>query len=321
MKRFTSIDEFSASNSESTIVTIGNFDGCHNGHKLLIQEVKKLAVKNNAKPIALTFSPSPKQFFGVLDKSDRIFNDEIKLTYFEKCNLFAAVNQRFDNKFANISDVEFIENELLKKLNAVGLVVGKNFRFGHQAVGSSKTLRKYFSDKPEFDLAIINHETTDSESVISSTMIRSLIREAQLSRACELLSRPHLVSAKVVHGKKLGNTIGFPTANLSNVEQILPKDGVYSGWLALDENFDFNEPLKNAFKAVANIGTNPTTDRCTSKKFEVHVLNRNDLNLYDKNVWFIFNSFIREEKKFNSLDDLVKQIRIDCQKAEESLRK
>lgn len=319
LKNFRSIDEFSKDNSEVTIVTIGNFDGCHNGHKLLIEEVKKKAKEFNAKPIALTFSPSPKEFFGAMNKLDRIFTDEVKLAYLEANNIYASINQKFDNNFANITAKEFIENELLKKLNAVGLVVGDNFRFGYKALGNTSSLKTYFSNKKDFSLSIIDHETTSSENVISSTLIRSLIRDSELHRAKELLGRAHAISATVVHGKKLGNKIGFPTANLSNIEQIMPKCGVYSGWLVLDEDFTLNNPLENAFKAVANIGINPTTDKTTELKVEVHVLNHKNLELYDKKVWFVFDQFIRDEKKFESLDALIKQIQKDCLQAEENL--
>ncbi len=319
MKNFRSIDEFSKHNNERTVVTIGNFDGCHNGHKLLIEKVKKKAEELDAKPIALTFSPSPKEFFGVMDRYERIFTDELKLACFANSDIYSSINQSFDASFAKITAREFIENELLNKLNAIGLVVGDNFRFGHKAEGSSSSLKEYFSNKKEFSLSIIDHETTSSENIISSTLIRSLIKKGELQRSKELLGRSHLISATVIHGKKLGNTIGFPTANLSNIEQIIPKSGVYSGWLVLDEDFSFDNPLKNALKSVANIGINPTTDKSSDQKFEVHVLGRKDLKLYDKKVWFIFDRFIRDEQKFDSLDALISQIKKDCQTAEENL--
>ena len=203
MKNFRSIDEFSKQNSEQTVVTIGNFDGCHNGHKLLIDEVKKKAKRLNAKPIALTFSPSPKEFFGIMNKSERIFTDEIKLAYFENNNLSSSINQSFDNSFANITAKEFIENELLNKLNAIGLVVGDNFRFGYKALGSTSGLKEYFSNKKDFSLSIIDHETTASEKVISSTLIRSLIKEGKLQRAKELLGREHFISIMSLMARSL----------------------------------------------------------------------------------------------------------------------
>lgn len=254
-----------------------------------------------------------------MNRTDRIFTDEMKSNFFELSKLDSAIFQSFDDAFSKISSTEFIENELLTKLNAVGLVVGDNFRFGYKAQGTTAFLKEYFVDKKSFSLSIIDHETTDSESVISSTLIRSSIRDANLSRVKDLLGRQHIIGAKVAHGKKLGKTIGFPTANLTNIEQILPKTGVYSGWLVENNQLNLSKPLDRAMKAVANIGINPTTDITTSQKFEVHVLNRNDLELYNSNVYFIFDKFIRAEKKFDSLNALISQIKHDCEQAEINL--
>ena len=205
MKNFHSIEEFSRQNKRPTVVTIGNFDGCHRGHQLLIDEVKRVSSKLDASPIALTFSPSPKEYFGVMNRTDRIFTDEMKSNFFELSKLDSAIFQSFDDAFSKISSTEFIENELLTKLNAVGLVVGDNFRFGYKAQGTTAFLKEYFVDKKSFSLSIIDHETTDSESVISSTLIRSSIRDANLSRVKDLLGRQHIIGAKVAHGKNSEN--------------------------------------------------------------------------------------------------------------------
>ena len=223
MKIYKSINEFSKEQSHPTVVTIGNFDGCHKGHELLLTEAKRLADEIGAKAVALTFSPSPKEFFGILSKKDMIFTDELKALEFEKMGMDFSITQPFDPEFSKILPFDFLNNELINKLNAKALVVGQNFRFGYQAQGDSKLLEEFFASKDSFKLKLIDHEITSEDEVISSTVIRKCISNSELNAAKELLDRPHIVSAKVAHGKKLGSTIGFPTANLSEINQILPK--------------------------------------------------------------------------------------------------
>ena len=217
-----------------------------------------------------------------------IFTDELKALEFEKMGMDFGITQPFDPEFSKILPFDFLNNELINKLNAKALVVGQNFRFGYQAQGDSKLLEEFFASKDSFKLKLIDHEITSEDEVISSTVIRKCISNSELNAAKELLDRPHIVSAKVAHGKKLGSTIGFPTANLSEINQILPKKGVYSGWLVEKKDFTLENILENALPSVANLGYNPTVSSDKTIKFEVHVLNRNDLDLYEKEVYFIF---------------------------------
>jgi riboflavin kinase/FMN adenylyltransferase len=290
--------------SDTSVVVIGVFDGVHKGHQVLLNRAKEIA--DGRSIIALTFDPHPTTVFAP-DKAPTLLTtlaDRVELLKIHNADQVAVI--KFNEKFAAMSPEEFVQSVLVNQLHASTVIVGKNFTYGHKAAGSVDTLIKS---------GLIHNFTVDVQDlkvdteVISSSRIRTLVTEGKVEKARELLSRPHRLDGVVVHGEKRGREIGYPTANLGNIDgQTIPADGVYAGWLTVGINF---------WPAAISIGTNPTFEGVRGRQVEAYALDQEGLDLYDKNASIEFGWFLRPTLKFDSLDALLQQMKQDCQKARE----
>ncbi len=290
--------------SDTSVVVIGVFDGVHKGHQVLFNRAKEIA--DGRSIIALTFDPHPTTVFAP-DKAPTLLTtlaDRVELLKIHNADQVAVI--KFNEKFAAMSPEEFVQSVLVNQLHASTVIVGKNFTYGHKAAGNVDTLIK--SGLAHNFTVDVQELKVDTEA-ISSSRIRALVTEGKVEKARELLSRPHRLDGVVVHGEKRGREIGYPTANLGNIEgQTIPADGVYAGWLTVGINF---------WPAAISIGTNPTFEGVRGRQVEAYALDQEGLDLYDKNASIEFGWFLRPTLKFDSLDALLQQMKQDCQKARE----
>ena len=289
--------------STGSLVVIGNFDGFHRGHQALLSAAVREANAAAIQPRVLTFSPHPAKVLGrtpppLLTRPER--KRELIRRAFPEVEL---VEHRFDLAFAALTPDDFAA-WLSREQAAVRVLVGQNFRFGKGRAGGFDDLVRLGEQhgfRPEYEPLV-----GDDGGAWSSTRIRSAVAAGDLAEAERMLGRPHLVTGVVATGKKLGRTIGMPTANLDAVEEMLPPFGVYATLVDVMEG----ERARALGLGAMSIGVNPTTDTTTNVKSEVNVLDF-DGDLYGRSLRVSLVARIRAEEKFASLDALVAQMRAD----------
>ena len=286
-----------------SVVLIGVFDGVHKGHQHLLNRAKEIAEGRSV--IALTFDPHPMQVFAP-DRAPTLLttlSDRVELLKIHNADQVAVL--KFNEKFAAMSPDDFVKDVLVGQLSASTVIVGKNFTYGHKAAGNVDSLIRD-GLKFNFTVDVQELEAGDGE-VISSSRIRSLVTNGEVEQARALLSRPHRLDGVVVHGEKRGREIGYPTANLGNLEgQTIPCDGVYAGWLTVGINF---------WPAAISIGTNPTFEGIRGRQVEAYAIDQVGLELYDKNASIEFGWRLRDTLKFDGLEPLLAQMKLDCDRA------
>ena len=288
-----------------TLVVIGVFDGVHKGHQEILNRAKELA--SGEKIIALTFDPHPTTVFAP-ERAPSLLTtlaDRVELLKIHNADQVAVI--KFTKEFAAVSPQDFVKNVLVDQLEATKVVVGKDFTYGYKAAGNIETLRQ--SGK-ELGFEVIALDLVDEgDHKISSTRIRTYLVEGKVEVARELLSRPHRLDGVVVHGEKRGREIGYPTANLGDLEgQTIPADGVYAGWLTVGID---------RWPAAISIGTNPTFEGVRARQVEAYALDQVGLDLYDKKATIEFGWRLRDTLKFDGLDPLLEQMAKDCSRARE----
>ncbi len=286
-----------------SVVLIGVFDGVHKGHQLLLNRAKEIA--DGRSVIALTFDPHPMQVFAP-DRAPTLLttlSDRVELLKIHNADQVAVL--KFNEKFAAMLPEDFVKDVLVGQLAASTVIVGKNFTYGNKAAGNVASLIK---DGLKFNFTVDVQELKAGDGqVISSSRIRSLVIDGHVEEARALLSRPHRLDGIVVHGEKRGREIGYPTANLGNLEgQTIPCDGVYAGWLTVGINF---------WPAAISIGTNPTFEGVRARQVEAYAIDQVGLELYDKNASIEFGWRLRDTLKFDGLEPLLAQMKLDCDRA------
>jgi riboflavin kinase/FMN adenylyltransferase len=283
-----------------SIVVIGNFDGVHKGHQQILNRAKVLA--GDEKIIALTFDPHPVSIFAP-DRAPTlltILSDKIELLKIHNADQVAVI--KFTKEFAGMSPEDFVNKVLVEQLKASKVIVGQNFTYGHKAEGNVDSLKAH----SEFETIVLELQTDDADA-ISSTRIRKAIIDGHVESAREMLTRPHRLDGIVVHGEKRGREIGYPTANLGNLDnQTIPADGVYAGWLTVGID---------RWPAAISIGTNPTFEGVRGRQVEAYALDQTGLDLYTKAATIEFGWRLRDTLKFDGLEPLLQQMAKDCQEA------
>jgi riboflavin kinase/FMN adenylyltransferase len=294
--------------SETNVVLIGVFDGVHKGHQLLLNRAKEIA--DGRAIIALTFDPHPTTVFAPEKAPTALTTlaDRVELLKIHGADQVAVM--KFNEKFAAMSPAAFVSDVLVGQLHASTVVVGKNFTYGHKAAGNVDSL---IAEGLAHNFTVDVQELKGDTEVISSSRIRALVVDGKVEEARTLLSRPHRLDGVVVHGEKRGREIGYPTANLGKIDgQTIPADGVYAGWLTVGIDF---------WPAAISIGTNPTFEGERGRQVEAYALDQEGLELYDKNASIEFGWYLRPTLKFDSLDELLVQMKKDCDKARELTEK
>ena len=288
---------------QNSAIAIGNFDGFHLGHQKVIKKGRQIARRNNLKFGLIVFQPLPVMFFNKSLKNYRIDSLRQKIDSSKKYEIDFLIVKKFDKKFSNIRAEDFIEKILYKKLKTKLIFISRNFRFGKNRTGNIKLLKnkeKFF----QYKINTIN-PLNKKGSAISSTLIRRNITKGKIDYANKLLGRFWTVEGVVKRGEKRGRKIGFPTCNLDLENYIVPKLGVYSAKIIIDK--------KIKKKGIVNIGYRPTFGK-NKLLLETHIFGLKK-NLYDKRIKIMLIKFIRKEKRFKSIVQLKKQIKIDIRKA------
>ena len=285
-------------NISKSVVTIGNFDGVHKGHQVLIKKTVKFANENNLKSIVFTFENHPINYFKNKKIKNIITNSE-KISKIKKLGVDILIMIPFDSYMTKISPLEFIKEILIDKLDAKKIIVGHDFTFARRKEGNIKILKE-MSFKYRFDLEIVN--SIDINDIrVSSTHIRELVDNGDVDKVNKYLGYNFLIKGKIIKGKQLGRTIGFPTANIKiNDNLLIPKKGVYVTSVYIDDNI---------YYGATNIGYNPTV-KGESLSIETNILEFSE-DIYGKIIKLEFLERIRDEKKFNSIDELKLQLKKD----------
>jgi riboflavin kinase/FMN adenylyltransferase len=306
------------SNADSSAVVIGSFDGVHIGHQELIRKAVDYAdAQRNAGLIAesvVILMPKLSKRVREHAYSSQLHASEFLLTVQERIDIMQRLSVDrvivVENvEYRNVDYRDFVNDYLLDRLKMRKIFLTKYSKMGRGARGNYKTLTKMVENEtaPKFEVEKVDFQMLGDE-IISSTLIKKLLTAGKILDANTALGRKHFVKGLIVEGKKLGKKLGFPTANFANIQEYLPKDGVYRGVFRV---LDSTHALYNIPKpAVASLGTNYTFS-AKSQTFEVHVIGETGLELYGTNCMFEFEKFTREMRKFASKDDLIAQLNID----------
>ena len=274
------------------VTCIGAFDGVHLGHQALINMAKSISTKYQI----LTFDPVPKKYFNIMHRL--LSTKDMKIDILSRFNPESVI-------FLNFEDVKDLNpkdfcNILEKKLNTKSIVVGKDFKFGKNREGDFNFLIKYFGKS---NVHVLNDYVVN-DSKISSTLIKSTINQGNLDLANQYLGYSYKLKGTVMHGNRMGHQIGFPTANISiDINLVVPKFGVYEVVVIKDDK---------TYKGVMNIGNRPTVSNDLKLSYEVHILDF-DEDIYGSFLEVEFVSFIRDEIKFDNIEELKNQISIDIE--------
>ncbi len=303
MKVFKNFKEYTS--QKPLALSLGMFDGVHLGHKSIVDELIKVGSENNLETAVLTFWPHPRFVFNPNENLKLLNTLEEKQSLLEKCGIDTLFLKEFDEEFRNLTGEEFVRQILVDKLNIKYLIIGYDHSFGKNKSGNFELLQK-LSGELGFEVermeAINIHENN-----ISSTKVRNALLAGNIKEANEMLGYYYSVSGTVVHGKKLGRTIGYPTANIeTDPIKLLPKKGAY-----IVEVFIKDEQ----YKGMLSIGTNPTVNG-EKLTVEVYILDFEG-DIYDEKITVAFRDFLHDEIKFEGLEKLIERLDEDKKLTEE----
>jgi len=295
---------------KNAVITIGTFDGVHKGHQQLIGRILQLSKEINGESVLITFDPHPRAVINPNDQSLRLLSTtEEKIKLLDSFHVDHLVIVPFTKEFSMLPARDYVEKFLAEKFHPAIIVIGYNHHFGHHRDGNIELLRN-LSAQFYFRIEEIPKQMVD-EIEVSSTRIRIALQEGDVSTASHLLGHKYSLTGKVVKGNQLGRKLGFPTANISVEDRfkLIPADGVYVVKVFVKDDW------KNG---VMNIGYRPTVNG-THRTIEVYIFDFTG-DLYDQEINVEFVEFIREERKFETLDLMVEEIRRDEQTARRILQ-
>jgi riboflavin kinase/FMN adenylyltransferase len=309
LKSYNNLDSYPKKNSKS-VITIGSFDGVHVGHQSILKKIISYSASNNCESVVLTFFPHPRMVLQGDDSIKLLNTLKEKAKLFSKIGLNNLIIHPFDKEFSRLSAEDFVKNILVEKLNIQKIIIGYDHRFGRNRSANIEDLIA-FGEKYDFEVEQISAQEI-SEISVSSTKIRKFLSEGEVETSNKFLDYPYFITGKVVKGNQIGRTINFPTANIEIPEnyKLIPKDGVYIVSCNIES---FN------YFGMANIGTNPTVSGL-EQKIEVHFFSFNK-DIYNLEIQVDFHHRIRDEIKFDSLNDLKEQLNKDSQYSKNFIEK
>ena len=288
------------------VLTIGNFDGVHLGHRAVIETLAARGRELNLPTAIMLFEPQPLEYFLADNAPSRLMRLREKMLALNELPIDNVVIVRFNRALANHEPEQFIEQILVSKLNVKHLVIGDDFHFGKARRGNFHLLKE---QGESFGFSV--EKSTSyllSDLRVSSTLIRDALNEDNLIEAQRLLGRDYSICGRVAQGDKLGRTLGFPTANIKMLRRNTPIRGVFAVTMTGIDNLEFH--------GVANVGIRPTIEGHHKVILETHLFNFNQ-DIYGRYVSVIFKQKLRSEMRFNSLEQLQTQIRHDVIAAKE----
>lgn len=293
-----------------TVMAFGFFDGIHYGHRQVIETAKRLASQKKMKTSVMTFYPPPAVVLGKKDHPEYITPTDHKKELFEQLGIDQLFIVRFDKNIFSITPKAFVDQYIVG-LNVQHAVCGFDFTYGHDREGKAEMLPKHAEGR--FDVTIVD-KVEDNGEKISSTKIRELIRSGQTEKIPALLGRSFEVKGRVVNGEKRGRTIGFPTANIEpEGHYLIPSTGIYAVEMMIDEHW---------YQGVASIGFKPTFHEDYGEKpaVEVYLFDFN-VDIYGKHVIVKWHKKLRDEEKFDSVEELVDRMNRDVEEAKAYLER
>ena len=299
-------------NKESeSIATIGVFDGVHMGHRAVIKKIVDRAKAVGAMSIVVTFDPHPLKVLGAGHLAPSLMSLKHRVNAIKGLGVDKVIVMKFDKRLSGMEPGGFIKNVIRKELNAREIFVGEDFCFGRAAGADIKALKR-IGGTAGLKVYSVKAVKRDGQ-VISSSEIRRLVVAGRIKEASELLGRPFSILGTVVSGAKLARVLGYPTANINPHHEAMPPSGVYA------VKVKFNKKL---LKGVMNIGVRPTFydhGRDAEPSIEVHIFGFHG-SIYGKDLEIVFAKRMRAEKKFNTIDSLIEQVRKDEKAAKNILR-
>jgi riboflavin kinase/FMN adenylyltransferase len=293
----------SASIARPTVLTLGVFDGLHLGHQLIVRTVTERARALGAVPTVITFDPHPRAVLHPESAPPLLQTFDQKIEAFGVLGLEQTVVIRFNREFAQVRAEDFLREVVRDRLQAREVYLGRGFAFGHNREGNIELLRKVSSQ-----LGFRAEEVPEVRlrgQRISSSRIRALLVEGRVNLARRMLGRPYGVEGRVVRGRERGRTLGFPTANLRPQNRVIPRNGVYVTATLIEGEWR---------RSVTNVGTRPTFETITEPSVETYVMNWSG-DLYGDVARVRFLHRLRDERKFDSIDELKHQIEQDLRRA------
>lgn len=290
---------------KNPVVTSGTFDGLHLGHQKILNRLQELAKSKGGETVLLTYWPHPRLVLQPHNNNLRLLSTfSEKVSHLKEMGIDHLIILPFTEEFSQMSSEEFIGKILVDKIQTKTLVIGYDHRFGKNREGSFEYLQAH-SNLFGFDVEEISRQDVD-ELGVSSTKIRNALTQGDIKTATKYLGRPYEISGLVVRGQQIGRSIGFPTANIKVEDQykLLPKDGAYAVQVQVNG-------LR--YKAMLNIGDRPTVEG-DKKTIEAHLIDFHG-DLYGLELAIYFEAFLREEKKFDSLEALKNQLMLDREQA------
>lgn len=303
MKVFKNISEIK--NLKGSVITIGTFDGVHLGHQKIIKRLNEIKEKSGLQTFIFTFDPHPRKVLFPEQKDLKLItNTSEKLELLAQFGIDNVLVFPFSKEFSQMPPHQYISEIICSRLNTKYIVIGYDHRFGANREGSIETFKEL---SVEFDFIVEEISAQEINQLnVSSTRIRKAIDEGDIKTANDFLGYPFFISGIVVGGKKLGRTIGYPTANIKieDSDKLIPKIGVYA--VRVTHNH-------KTYNGMLNVGYNPTTDSDNAIKVEVNIFNF-DLEIYDETIKVEFIERIRDEEKFANLEELKIALAFDKQK-------
>lgn len=290
------------------VVTMGNFDGVHRGHQVILARLKEESDRVGAPTMVITFHPHPRQFLRPTEVFTPIMSLKERMRAFWELDIDHALVLPFDANMVDMTAREFIEEILWESLHIKGIYVGPDMRFGNNREGDLRFLQS-MGRQLGFDVGMVDPLIVDGRRV-SSSRIRRALGEGQLEVGARLLGRHHRVVGKVVEGDKRGREIGFPTANLATDGALLPPNGVYTGWAYLED--------ESKLPAAVNIGVRPTFKGDDTRKVEVHLIDWQG-DLYGQELRVALRQRLRNEVAFKNVQQLSRQLKSDVRRARKLL--
>ncbi len=290
-------------------LTIGNFDGFHNGHQEILKILKKTSIKKKLLSAVMSFDPHPRSFFNKDIENFNIYTKKDKLNFLKDFGIDIYINFAFDKKLSEYSSNEFIDKILVNKLNIKNLIVGSDFKFGKDREGNVDILNS-FSKIYNYEINLVNAvNIKNKKEKYSSSLIRKDIEDGNFENVSKSLGRYWHMTGKIVEGQKKARKINCPTANMEPDNHILPKKGVYCVEVVYSGKKYFG---------ISNFGVSPTVDG-SKLLLETHIFNF-DEEIYGKELTVRFLTFIRSEQKFGNFDLLTEQIKKDIETAKDYLK-
>ncbi|MDX2426995.1 MAG: bifunctional riboflavin kinase/FAD synthetase [Cycloclasticus sp.] len=289
--------------TKGSALTIGNFDGVHAGHRMVLDALTQQAKALELPTIVMCFEPQPIEYFRAANAPARISTARDKITHLSQTDVDFLYLVRFDHALANMTAEQFV-NMLYQQLKIKLLIVGDDFCFGKNRQGDFDYLTA--AGKRLGFSVLKSHSFKMEDERVSSTLIRHALERGELKKAALYLNRPYTMSGRVMHGDKRGRELGFPTANIRVKNRKTPLKGVFAVTITLESGLSYN--------GVANVGTRPSIEDTMAVLLEAHLFDFSGY-LYGQRVVISFCEKLRDEKKFNDLNQLTEQISIDSAQA------